>query len=87
MGLLPRLRDARGHLHRGPGTISGYYNTISGIITLVFQPYLASCDSYDQGLPLELVEGWSQSKLLGEVMIIVHTVLVFNLIESRQEMI
>ena len=47
------------------GTCLGF--EMLGAISTGGEPYLARCDSNDQGLALELLDGYSDSKLLGEV--------------------
>ena len=47
------------------GTCLGF--EMLGAISTGGEPYLARCDSNDQGLALELLDGSSGSKLLGEV--------------------
>ena len=43
------------------GTCLGF--EMLGSITNNLEPYLKMCNSYDQALPLSLVEGWEMSKL------------------------
>ena len=47
------------------GTCLGF--EMLGAISTGGEPYLTRCDSNDQGLALELLDGYSGSKLLGEV--------------------
>lgn len=47
------------------GTCLGF--EMLGLISTGGSPYLARCDSNDQALALELLDGYSESKLLGEV--------------------
>ena len=47
------------------GTCLGF--EMLGAISNDGQPYLKHCNSYDQALPLELLDGWGESVLLGQV--------------------
>jgi len=46
------------------GTCLGF--EMLGAISNDGEPYLKHCNSYDQALPLELLDGWAESDLLGQ---------------------
>lgn len=61
---LARLSNEAGEVFPVWGTCLGF--EMLGAISTGGEPYLARCDSNDQGLALELLDGYSESKLLGE---------------------